>query len=414
MKDKLKNIGKGTFDSLSVRNFRLYFIGQAVSLCGTWMQTIGQAWLVLQMTGSGTELGLVVACQFVPVLFLGPWGGLIADRFAKRKILYFTQSVSAVLALLLGVLVLTHVATLWMVYVLAFASGLVNVLDNPARQTFIMELVGKEKITNAVSLTSVQVNLARVIGPALGGIFIASLGLAPLFILNGLSFLAVIYALFLMDEKLFSKTPPVEKIDGQIKAGLKYVRSNHVLFDTLIMMSIIGTLTYEFTVSLPLMAEFAFHGNAETYALLTVAMGAGSVFGGLYTANIKKMSQKKLAASALFFGLSVLLAAVMPNLPLEITALIIVGFFSIIFLSGGNVVLQLESSPTMRGRVMSLWAVAFLGSTPIGGPVIGWVGEYFGSRFTLVLGGIAAIMAAYMGVRSIQKRNPSSTKVLPS
>ena len=268
---KLRKISKETFTSLRVRNYRLYFIGQAISLCGTWMQTIGQAWLVLQITKSGTQLGLVVAVQFIPVLFLGPWGGLIADRFSKRKILYFTQSISALLALTLGILVATHSVSLWMVYALAFILGLVNTVDNPTRQTFVTELVGKDKLANAVSLNSIEINLARVIGPAVGGILIASLGLAPLFILNGASFMAVIYALYLMNETELFRTALFEKAAGQLRASFRYIRSNPILFDTLIMMSIIGTLTYEFAVSLPLLSEFTFHGTAETYAIITIA-----------------------------------------------------------------------------------------------------------------------------------------------
>ncbi len=402
---KIKKISKETFSSLEVRNYRLYFIGQAISLCGTWMQSIGQAWLVLQITHSGTQLGLVIAAQTVPILFLGPWGGLIADRFPKRKLLFFTQSISALLALLLGALVLYHSVQLWMVYMLAFSLGLVNTIDNPTRQTFIMELVGKEKLTNAVSLNSIEVNLARVVGPAIGGILIASLGLAPLFILNGISFIAVIYALHLMNEAEFSRiATPVKKAAGQLMEGFRYVKSNPVLFDTLIMMAIIGTLTYEFSVSLPLLAQFTFHGTAQTYAIISVALGVGSMLGGLYVANIKKRSQKNLVNNAFLFGATVLLAAVMPTFLLELLAIVLVGFFSINFLSNGNVILQLESAPDMRGRVMSLWAVAFLGSTPIGGPIIGWIGQHFGPRYSLLVGGLSALFAAYVGLRSLRRR----------
>ena len=402
---KLHKIGKETFASLLVRNYRLYFTGQAISLCGTWMQSIGQAWLVLQMTNSGTQLGFVIAVQTIPILFLGPWGGLIADRFSKRRKLYYTQSISAFLALLLGVLVITNSVQLWMVYVLAFCLGLVNAVDNPTRQTFIPELVGKEKLTNAVSLNSIEINLARVVGPAIGGILIASLGLAPLFILNGISFIAVIFALYMMNGSEFSQVASVKKISGQLLEGFRYIKSNPILFDTLLMMSIIGTLTYEFSVSLPLLAQFTFNGTAQTYAVLSIAMGVGSMLGGFYVANAKKTSQKNLVLGAFLFGISVLVAAIMPTLSFELLAIVLIGFFSIIFLSNGNVILQLESAPEMRGRVMSLWAVAFLGSTPIGGPIIGWIGEHIGPRYSLLVGGIAALSAAYIGMRSLKRRN---------
>lgn len=402
---KIRKISKETFASLRIRNYRLYFTGQAISLSGTWMQTIGQAWLVLKLTNSGTQLGLVTAVQFLPMLLLGPWGGLIVDRFPKRKLLYFTQSVSAVLALIFAVLVLTQAVRLWMVYILALCLGLVNTIDNPTRQTFVTELVGNERLANAISLNSIQINLARVLGPAIAGTLIAAVGLAPLFFINAFSFIAVIFALYSMNEAEFSPTTLVKKTSGQLVEGFKYVRSNYLLFTTLLMMSIIGTLTYEFTVSLPLLAQFTFHGTAATYATLTAAMGLGSMIGGFYTATTKKPTQKNLVVTAFFFGVTVLIASVMPTLALEVLAITLVGFFSINFLSYGNVMLQLESAPAMRGRVMALWAVAFLGSTPIGGPIIGWIGQNAGPRFGLIIGSIAALIASLIGYQSFKKNS---------
>jgi predicted MFS family arabinose efflux permease len=208
----------------------------------------------------------------------------------------------------------------------------------------------------------------------------------------------------MMNEKEFSQTKPLKKASGQLKEGFRYVRSNPILFNTLIMMAIIGTLTYEFSVSLPLLAQYTFHGTAETYAILSVAIGLGSMLGGLYTASTKNRSQKNLVIAAFLFGIAVLLATIMPTLLLELIAIVLIGFFSIIFLSNGNVILQLESKPEMRGRVMSLWAVAFIGSTPIGGPIIGWIGQHLGPRYSLLIGGVAALSAAYFGMRSLKKR----------
>jgi MFS family permease len=399
-----------TFSSLKIRNYRLYFIGQAISLCGTWMQTIGQAWLVLKMTNSGTQLGLVAAAQFLPILFFGPWGGVIADRFPKRLILYFTQGCSAALAVILAILVATGTAQLWMIYLLALGLGLINAIDNPTRQTFVMEMTGKNQLTNAISLNSVLFNIARVAGPAIGGVIIATVGLAPCFFINTLSFIAVIVALAMMRQSELFPTPIAPKVKGQLREGFKYVKSSKILTNVLLMMVIIGTLSYEFSVILPLFAQFTFHGNASTYAALTAAMGLGSILGGLYTANRKKIIPSMIVVSALIFGATIIVSALMPNLILAFIALMLVGFFSINFTSLANTTLQLESSPEMRGRVMSLWNVAFLGSTPIGGPIIGFIGEHASPRWGLAVGGIAAIIAAGLGYFSFKK---SSGALIP-
>ena len=254
-----------TFVSLKVRNYRLYFIGQAISLCGTWMQTMGQSWLVLKLTDSGVQLGFVTAAQFLPVLILAPWGGTIADRFPKRKILYLTQAMAGLLALALGILVATGMVRLWMIYVLAALLGLVYAVDHPTRQTFIVEMVGPNQLTNAVSLNSTQVNLARVAGPAIGGALIATAGLTPLFLGNAASYIAVLAGLLMMRA---NELHPVSVAagKGRLKQGFRYVQSNPVLRNTFLMLGIVGTLTYEFTVILPLFARFTFHSEAGGFA----------------------------------------------------------------------------------------------------------------------------------------------------
>ena len=390
-----------TFFSLGIWNFRLYFIGQAISLSGTWMQTIGQSWLVLQITGSGTALGFVTALQFLPILVFGPWGGVIADRFSKRTILYCTQCAAGVLALVLGVLVATGWVRLWMVAILAVCLGLVNAVDNPTRQTFVLEMVGKEQIQNAVPLNSVLVNLARVLGPALAGALIATVGLAACFFVNAASYIAVLIALWMMRAEQLHSAPLVARASGQLREAFRYVRSTPILRNVLLMMAIIGTLSYEFQVILPLFAQFTLGGGAGAYAALTAAMGVGSVIGGLYTASRRKVVPAMLIRAAFLFGVVILAAAIAPNLAFAMAALVLVGIFSINFLSLGNTILQLESVPEMRGRVMALWAVAFLGSTPIGGPIVGWIGEHAGPRWGLGLGGLAALIAGTLGFRSL-------------
>ena len=405
----LQQHSRETFSSLYIRNYRLYYFGQIISTSGTFMQSVAQAWLVLKLTDSGTALGITSALQYIPILFLGPYGGVIADRFSKRKILYFTQSVSGVLALILGGLVATNLVRVWMVYILAFSLGLVNVFDNPTRQTFYIELVGEEHLRNAVTLYSTLVNLARVIGPALAAALIAGLGLAPCFLINGLSYAAVVVMLARMRADELIVTPPLPRAKGQIQEGVKYIVSTPVIGSTLLMMALIGTFTYEFQVSLPLIAQFTFHGDASSYALLTAGMGVGAASGGVFFASRRGIQLSKVISASLLFGTAVLAAAFMPSLLLTGLAMVAVGIASINFSSLGNSILQLESSPQMRGRVMSFWSIAFLGSTTIGGPIVGWFAEAAGARWGLALGGIAAILAAALGMvtlRNLQTHSP--------
>jgi MFS family permease len=321
----------------------------------------------------------------------------VADRFPKRRILYVTQTVSAILGLLLGTLVATGAIRIEMVYLVALCLGAVSAVDNPTRQAFVVEMVGKDEVVNAVSLNSTEINLARVVGPAIAGILIATVGLAACFLINGLSFLAVLAVLMAMRVEELRPTPIAPRVPGQLRQGLRYVRASPVIRTILVMMAIIGTFTYEFSVSLPLFAEVTFRQGPATYAAMTAAMGFGAVIGGLYTASQGIGSPQRLTIAALLFGATVLLTAVAPTLPLALLGLVAVGFCSIGFTSLGNATLQLASSAEMRGRVMALWTVAFLGSTPVGGPVIGAIGEHVGPRWALALGGVAAVLAAGLG-----------------
>ncbi len=399
----LHRFSSETFSSLHVRNFRLYYIGQIISTSGTFMQSIAQAWLVLKLTNSGTALGLTTALQYLPILILGPYGGVIADRISKRRILYFTQSISGALALILGILVATNLVQVWMVYILAFCLGMTNVFDNPTRQTFYVEMVGADNLRNAVTLYSTLVNLARIIGPAIAAGLIAAFGLAPCFIINGVSYFAVVIMLGMMRANELLTTPPVPSVKGQLQEGFKYVVSTPVIGASLLMMAIIGTLTFEFQVSLPLIAQFTFKGDASSYAFLSAAMGFGAAMGGIFFASRKGIIPYKLVSASLLFGLAVLGAAFMPSLLLSGLVMVLVGISSINFSTLGNSTLQLESSPQMRGRVMSFWSVAFLGSTTIGGPIVGWVAEIAGARWGLALGGLAAVTTAGLGAITLRK-----------
>ena len=399
----IKKHARRTFSSLKVRNYRLYFIGQTISLCGTWMQSIAQALLVLRLTNnSGIALGLVVALQQLPVLFLAPYGGLLADRFSKRRLLYVTQSIAGLLAFVLGALVLLGAVQLWMVFVIAGCLGTVNALDNPTRQTFVHEMVGRSQLGNAVTLNSIIVNLSRVIGPAIAVVIVAQVGLAPCFIINGASFAAVLYCLFIMDGSLLHKAERVRAGKGQLREGFAYAWNTPLLRDVLLMMAFVGTLTYEFMVSLPLLGKVTFAGGEAAVGILTCAMGVGAVFGGLVTAGRRTSTMRTLTLGSLGFGGSMVLLSFAPSLATGAIALGAVGFFSVWFTSLTNTILQLSSAPRMRGRIMALWSMGFLGSTVVGAPIIGWVCQFAGPRWGLAVGAVAALVAGGIGLRGMR------------
>jgi MFS family permease len=395
-------LSRQTFAALAIPNYRRYFTGQAISLIGTWMQTVAQSWLVFKLTGSATDVGLAVALQTLPVLLLGPYGGVVADRVDKRKLMMALQSMMGVLALVLGVLVVSHHVSVWEVFTLAFLLGLNNCFEKPARQSFVLEMVGAKDLRNAVSLNSTLVNAARAVGAAAAGLVIAAGGIGVCFLINGASFAAVVYSLASMDVAALQPTLPTDRSKGQLRAGIRYAASTVAIGVPLVMMALVGCLAYEFQVVLPALAK-TFHGGGATYGFMTAAMGVGAIFGGLYTAARGRIGVRPLVTSATVFGLVLLLAASAPTLPLELAALLVVGAASVSFLSKGNSSLQLAAAPQMRGRVMALWAVAFLGSTPIGGPIAGFVSEYFGARWGLVLGAAACLIAAGFGALLLRR-----------
>lgn len=394
----VKRYGRNTFSSLRIRNYRLYFIGQGISLSGTWMQAIALAWLVLQLTESGTYLGLVTALQYLPILFLAPYGGVIADRFNKRKLLFVTQGGSGLLALILAVLVVTGLVRLWMIFLLAAGLGLLYAADSPTREAFVHELVGADELRNAVTLNSVLVNLTRVIGPAAAGLIIAGIGLSTCFFFNAASFSAILVCLFLMRPDELAAAEPVPRRRGQLREGLAYVRRTPVLRDALVIMAIVGTFTFEFQVSLPLVAKYTFASGSGGLAFLTAFMGIGAAVGGLATAGRRRTAPRGLIWVSLAFGAAVLLVALSPTLDVAVAAMLPVGACSVVFVSLCNAVLQLESLEHMRGRVMALWAVAFFGSTAVGGLIIGMIGNHFNPRWTLVVGGAAGLAAGLYGL----------------
>jgi MFS family permease len=389
--------------SLRQYNYRLYFSGQLVSVAGTWMQTVAQSFLVLTLTHSGTQLGLVTAVRFLPMFLFGPLGGLIADRMPKLRVMYITQSLQGLLAGAFAVLVGTHSIEMWMVYLLALLLGCVNVFDNPTRQSFISEMVSPADLRNAVTLNSVSVNMARIFGAALGGVIAAELGLALCFACNALSFVAVLISLAAMRKSELFPAKRLERKKRQVREGLSYVRSTPELIVPLVMIAVIGTLAWEFPVTLPLMARNIFHGGPGAYGVMGSVMGIGAVAGGLVAVARPRPRTRALCLAAIGWGIAILAASAAPNLPLELAALVFVGYGSITFNSFAKTTLQLAAAPSMRGRVMALWAVAWLGSTPIGGPIVGWVGQHLGARYGLVIGGAAALVCGLAALPALSR-----------
>ncbi len=396
--------GRVTFAALSVPNYRLYLAGQATSLAGTWMQMTAQSWLVLTLTHSSTALGVVIGLQTLPVLLLGPYGGVIADRVDKRRLSIMLQSAMGVQALILGVLTVTGEVQYWQIGVLAALLGLNNAFENPARQSFMLEMVGPEHLRNAVSLNSVMANTARVVGPAIAGILIATVGIGVCFLVNAASFAAVIGSLLAMDRSALNPSMPTPRARGQLREGFRYVRGTPELILPLLMMGLAGCLTYEFQVTLPVMASRGLHVGSTGFGFMTAAMGLGAVLGGLLVAARGKIGLRPLTLAAGGFGIALALATIAPSLPFELAALAFVGWGSISFMSMGNSTLQLTAEPAMRGRVMSLWFVAFQGSTPIGGPVVGWLMAVAGARAGLGIATVTCFVVALGGLAALYRR----------
>lgn len=399
----MTRLARLTFASLAVRNYRLYFLGMLVSSCGTWMQSVAQGWLVLRLTGSGTAVGLVIAMQFVPTLLGGMWGGLVADRFDKRRTLLASQAAMALVAAALATVTLTGVVTLWMVFAAAFLTGCATVVDTPTRQAFVSELVGPERLANAVALNSAMFNAARVVGPAIAGGVILAAGTGACFAFNAVSYVAVIAGLTQMRKDELYRGAPAAKAKGQVREGLRYVASTPALRSTLLLVAIVGTFALNFTVLLPLLARFTFDAGPGTLGLLTSTMGLGSLAGALTAAARGKPSARLLAGAAGTLGLAMTGIAVAPTLPIAVAFLAVAGASAITFLATANSLLQLTSSADMRGRVMALYALVFLGSTPIGGPIVGAVAQRFDPRWGFAVGAMAALAAALGSLRRLRR-----------
>jgi len=400
-----------TFRSLANPNYRRYVAGSAVSNTGTWMQRVAQDWLVLSLPGgSGTALGITTGLQFLPVLLLSPYAGVIADRFPKRRLLQVTQLTMALASLLLAAIALTGHAQIWHVYVIAFVFGIGAAFDGPARQSFVSEMVGPEDITNAVGLNSATFNAARLVGPALAGLMIGALGGGAqatgwVILLNAVSYLAVIWQLQRMDVRLLSTPAPVARTRGALRAGVRYVRNQPRMVLVLILVFFAGTFGMNFQITSALMATDVFGKGAGEYGILGSALAVGSLTGALLAARRVKIRLRLLVLATVGFGIASIVAGLLPSYLSFALFAPVIGFCTLTLLNSANATIQLEAAPEMRGRAVALYMTIVMGGTPIGSPIIGWIGEAFGPRWTFIVGGVLTLFGAVLAVLVFSRMN---------
>jgi len=398
-----------TFHSVGhSRNFRLFFIGQAISVSGTWMQMVAAAWLVLQLTGSGVALGIDTALGFGPILFLGAFGGALADRHDKRRILIGTQIAFGALAIAFWALVATGVVQLWMVYGLSLLQGIVTSIDQPTRQSFFAEMVEPKDLPNAVSLNSAVMTGTRIVGPALAGVLIAGFGISWCFFINAVSYIAVIGALLAMrvSELRPNRAP---RGAGAIRRGFRYAWETGELRRPLVLMSVLYLFTFNYSVLMPLFAKGTFHGTAGTLGLLLAVAGVGSLGGALFMAARPRPGERPLAWAAVGVGVVTMAVAFAPTLDVAVFMMLPLGVASIIFFVTANSTLQLTARADMRGRVMALYGIVFLGTTPIGAPISGWVGQHANPRIAFAAGGVIALVTGLVGLWLLARRKSTET-----
>ncbi|GAA2487838.1 MFS transporter [Streptomyces thermolineatus] len=383
-----------TFSSLKVRNYRLFATGSVISNTGTWMSRITQDWLVLGLTGSAAAVGVTTALQFLPMMLLGLYGGVIADRYPKRRLLMITQASMGVLGLALAALTLSGTVQVWHVYLIALLHGMVTVVDNPARQTFVAEMVGTRDVRNAVSLNAANFQTARLVGPAVAGVMISAVGSGWAFLANGLSFAAPLAGLLMMRDSELHRVPRVPRSKGQLREGLAHVAGRPELLWPIVLVGFVGTFGYNFPIWLSAFADKVFHAGAGAFGLLNSVMAAGALLGALLSARRTTSRLRMLVGAALLFGLLETAAALSPSLWLFALLLVPIGMLGMTFNTTANASVQLAADPAMRGRVMSLYMMVFMGGTPIGGPLVGWVTDTYGARVGFLAGGLVAALAA--------------------
>ncbi len=398
---------KDIFRSLQYRNFRLFFYGQLVSQVGNWMTLVAQTLFVLKITDSGVALGVLAAAQFGPILLLGPWAGLVADRSDKRRLLLTVQTLAMVQSFAMAALAFSGEPPVGAIYAVAFFGGITMAFDNPTRRSFVVEMVPPEDINNAVSLNSALMTSSRVVGPALAGLAVTTVGFGWAFLGDGLSYLAVLAGLWMMRTSELRPAPVTPKAKGQVRAGLRYVRNEPVLFVPMVMMAVVGTLSYNFPTVFPLFVIRDLGGTDSTFTLLFSVVSIGSLIGALLTARHSVVAVRRVCTASLAFAASLGVMAIVPTVPLALAVGVVLGLSSISFIVASTAIVQTQSAPEMRGRVLALQAMLFLGSTPVGGPIVGWVAEEFGARYAIALGSAAALGAGLWGLaatRGVRER----------
>jgi len=395
------------FRALKVFNYRLWVTGALVSNIGTWMQRVAQDWLVLTIltNNSGTAAGITTGLQFLPIVFLGPFAGLLGDRVNKRKLLLCTQMAMGLCALLLGLLVVTHTVELWHVYVIAFLLGVASAFDAPSRQAFVSEVVSKEDVPNAVALNSASFNLARLAGPGIAGVVIALFGTGPAFLINAASFVAVIFSLWRMRVSELQPVARVPRGKGQIREGFAYIRHRPDLMMIMVLVFMVGTFGMNFQITNALMATTVFHLGPGEYGLLGSVMAIGTLAAALMAARRKNMRMLYIVGGALAFGGTVAIAAFMPSFALYAVALVPVGLAALTLMNACNTTVQLNTDAAMRGRVLAVYMVVLQGGTPIGAPLVGWIATEFGARWSLGIGAVVAIASALVALVMMNRRN---------
>lgn len=405
MTRRLRALRSETFASLRTRNFRLFVVGQLVSQSGSWLTLIAQTLLVLRLTGnSGTAVGGLTAFQFGPVLLLGAYGGAVADRYDKRRMLLATQTLAMLQSFALGAVVFAGVASVPVVYALAAVQGVITAFDNPSRRAFVVEMVPGDQVNNAVSLNSAVMTGSRVVGPAAAGALVLSVGYGWCFTLDAVSYLAVIYGLWRMDPAALHPAPPRARRPGDVRDGLRYIRSRRDLFVPLVMMAIIGTLAFNFSVTLPLLVKRSLHGSDGTFTVLFSILSVGSLAGALFTARRTEVTGRQLVGAAALFGVAMLGLAASPSLAVGLPVTVALGFASVMFMTASTAIVQIGAGPEYRGRVLAVQAMVFLGSTPVGGPLVGAVADAYGPRASVAIGGVACLVAAAYAARALPDR----------
>lgn len=397
MTEKLHTAASDTFRSLRHRNFRLFFAGQLISQTGTWLSMVTQTLLVLHLTDSAIALGLLTAVQFGPMLVLGAWAGAVADRADKRRLLITVQALSMGQSLVLGLLVLGGQASVGVVFVLAAAQGVLTAFDNPTRRSFVVEMVPRTDLPNAVSLNSAVMTGSRVVGPAAAGALVLLVGYGWPFIIDGLSYLAVLAGLAMMRPSELHRSEPAPRRPGAVREGLRYMRGEPKIFVPLVMMALIGTFAFNFQVTVPILVTGPLGGGMGTFTLLFSVLSMGSLVGALWTARRTEVTARQLIQAAAAFGVTMVLLALSPSLPFAFASAVLLGLASIAFMTSSTAIVQVLAEPEYRGRVLAIQAMVFLGSTPIGGPIVGWLTDAAGPRAGIGLGALACFAAAAYG-----------------